>query len=52
MFTGGVVVGVCFGVYFSDYCDEYVFIIKSNTGLCVSAKVSFICKLCLLKLYL
>jgi hypothetical protein len=35
-----------FGCYSSWWC---VLIIKSNIGLCVSAKVSFVCCFCLLR---
>jgi hypothetical protein len=33
------------------YFDD-VFMINSNTGLCISEKVSIICSLCLLRLYM
>jgi hypothetical protein len=38
--------------YLRIYYDGYVFIIRSNMGLYISAKVPFICNVCLLKLYL
>jgi hypothetical protein len=44
--------GLYFGVCFIYYYYGYVFIILSNIGLCVSVKVSFICNICLLKLYM
>jgi hypothetical protein len=47
----GVVLGVCLGVYFIYYYNGYIFIIRLNMELCVSAKVSFASDLCLLKLY-
>jgi hypothetical protein len=46
------VVGVYLRVCFIYYYDGYIFSIRSNMGLCISAKVSFICNLCLLKLYM
>jgi hypothetical protein len=48
----GAVKGVCLVVYFIYYYEGHVFIIRSNMGFCTSAKVSFICNLCLLKLYI
>jgi hypothetical protein len=54
MFNGGWLYfdrsggGGCFIYYYNGY----VFIIWSNMGLCVSVRVSFICNLCLLKLYM
>jgi hypothetical protein len=44
--------GVIFGGVLYYYYNGYVFIIWSNVGLTVSAKVSFICKPCLRKLYM
>jgi hypothetical protein len=35
---------------FIYYYDGYVFIIRPNKGLCISAKASFFCNLCILKL--
>jgi hypothetical protein len=46
----GTVVRSAFGVCF--YCDGCVFIMRANMGLCISAKLSFICNTCLLKLYI
>jgi hypothetical protein len=52
MFKGGgggyILVGMVVGVYLGVY---FVFMM-TNMGLCVSVKVSFICNLCLLKLYM
>jgi hypothetical protein len=39
-------VGIYLGVCFIYFYVRYVFIIRANMGLCVSAKVSFICNLC------
>jgi hypothetical protein len=42
VFKGGggyMLIGALVGVYFIYYYDEYVFIIRSNVGLCASAKV-------------
>jgi hypothetical protein len=51
--VGGVWgLGMCAGgggIDLMGYCDRCVFTINSNTGLCLSAKVSFICCLCLLR---
>jgi hypothetical protein len=41
--------GIFGGVFY--FYDGHVFIIMSNMELCVSVKVSFICNLCLFKLY-
>jgi hypothetical protein len=48
----GMVMAVYLAGCFIYYYNGYVFIIWSNMGLCVSVKVSFVCNLCLLKLYI
>jgi hypothetical protein len=46
----GAVMGMYLGVCFVYYYDGYICNFRSNIGLYVSAKLLFICKLCLFKL--